>query len=214
MSFIEKLKEDPKCLYLYNWGPFIYGLSKNSDYLAIVSEDWIGPHDYFDSENPILPGLCYTDKDSLIYVYRINIWFKKVLNGDIDCWECACMNKKFILKEHVKLMMQTNPLQLRKDVDASVISKEEYENYEAYKLSDYDLWDSVKKCMFANQIIENHKIVNFKEANQAYISITETPTWEQYQQEFEKPYNILKKSTDEILRRSKIEKILQKQKNE
>ena len=27
-------------------------------------------------------------------------------------------NKKFIIKEHVKLMMKTNPLQLRKNVDA------------------------------------------------------------------------------------------------
>lgn len=45
-------------------------------------------------------------------------WFDKVLLGDIDTWECACMNKKFIIKEHVKLMMKTNSLQLRKNVDA------------------------------------------------------------------------------------------------
>ena len=40
------------------------------------------------------------------------------MNGNMEAWECACLNKKFILKEHVKLMLVTNPLQLRKHYEA------------------------------------------------------------------------------------------------
>ena len=38
------------------------------------------------------------------------------MNGSIEAWECACLNKKFIIKEHVKLLMKTDPLGLRKQI--------------------------------------------------------------------------------------------------
>ena len=39
MDFLEYLKQDPKCLYLYNWGPYIYGLSKKcTKYFAVVDD--------------------------------------------------------------------------------------------------------------------------------------------------------------------------------
>lgn len=108
------------------------------------------------------------------------------------------MNKKFIIKEHVKLMMSTDLLKLRVFVDTH----------------DFDNWETIKNCKFANQIIDNHKIVNFKEANDEYELLKENPTKEQFEHLFKKTYDLLRSRTDEILRRSKIEKILQKQKND
>lgn len=40
MGFLDLLKEDPNCLYIYNWGPYIYGLSKEpTEYLVVVSKN-------------------------------------------------------------------------------------------------------------------------------------------------------------------------------
>ena len=104
MDFLEKLKQDPNCLYIYNWGPYIYGLDKEPrEYLVIT-------------KNKPLMVACMEEGISYQFI-SINDWFEKVLRGDIRCWECACMNKKFIIKEHVKLMMSTNPLNLRKEID-------------------------------------------------------------------------------------------------
>ena len=39
MDFLERLKQDPNCLYIYDWGPYIYGLDKEPGmYLVIVSD--------------------------------------------------------------------------------------------------------------------------------------------------------------------------------
>ena len=40
MDFLEYLKQDPGCLYIYNSGPYIYGLSKDPEnYIVIVKDD-------------------------------------------------------------------------------------------------------------------------------------------------------------------------------
>ena len=55
--------------------------------------------------------------DNCDFIFKTNEeWFNDVLNGSIEAWECACLNKKFIIKEHVKLLMKTDPLQLRKQI--------------------------------------------------------------------------------------------------
>lgn len=39
MDFLEILKQDPGCLYIYNWGPYIYGLSNKPENFIIVVTD-------------------------------------------------------------------------------------------------------------------------------------------------------------------------------
>ena len=72
MDFLEKLKQDPNCLYIYNWGPYIYGLSiKPTQYLVITQN---------------IPDRAIYVENGIAYVhYPIDKWFQKVLNGDIDC---------------------------------------------------------------------------------------------------------------------------------
>lgn len=39
MDFLESLKQDPGCLYIYNSGPYIYGLDNQPDsYIVIVAD--------------------------------------------------------------------------------------------------------------------------------------------------------------------------------
>lgn len=209
MSFLEQLKEDPNCLYIYSWGPYIYGLSKEPDnYIVIVSDDWVNKTDV---EFPDTWGIYIFLKDNIGYsFYRMKYWFDKILLGDIDCWECACMNKKFIVKEHVKLIMNVNPLNLRKNVDCLKYTSDSAVN----QASVYGLWSRIKDCKFANQIIDNHKIINFKEANKDYELLQEANDKAYvYKVLMDNAYKNLRLKTDDILRRSKIKKILQK-KNE
>lgn len=211
MDFLERLKQDPNCLYIYNWGPYIYGLDKEPGmYLVIVSDYWKSYEDIDFPEDPW--GIYFFTHNDIHYeFYRMKYWFDKVLLGDLDCWECACLNKKYIIKEHVKLMMHTNLLELRKSID-NYIYKSDTSIQQA---STYSLWNTIKQCKFANQIIDNHKIVNPKEANKDYYLLEEANDKVYvYKKLIEVPYQNLKLKTDDLLKKSKIAKVLKKSKNE
>lgn len=117
------------------------------------------------------------------------------------------MNKKFIVKEHVKLLMKTDLLGLRKQIVKM--------NNAITKNSDpKDMWKVIAYCKFANQIIENHKIVNFKEANPERKIILESSDPDNIFSEYvfclSKPLELLKNSTDGMLKKELQSKIIQK----
>ena len=105
MTFEELLK-DPKVLYVYETGPQIYGLFEGIDRrkFTIICDDGYSP----DIEST---------REKEYTVYPMKTWFEMVMSGNMLAWICACLNKKFIHKEAVKLLMSTNPLQLRKEYD-------------------------------------------------------------------------------------------------
>lgn len=77
------------------------------------------------------------------------------------------------------------------------------------------LWEIVKYLKFANQIIENHKIVNFKEVAEDYrqivngqVSDLET-IMSTFNERLSKPLQLFKSYTDGVLKASKIKKIIQ-----
>ena len=117
------------------------------------------------------------------------------------------MNKKFIVKEHVKLLMKTDPLGLRKQIV-------KMNNAITEDSDPKDMWKVVAYCKFANQIIENHKIINFKEANPERKTILNTasgePTFLEYKLCLHKPFELLKNSTDGMLKKELQSKIIQK----
>jgi len=104
-------------------------------------------------------------------------------------------------------MMQTNPLQLRNEIEYKKKAL-----FESTSPSIDKYWELIKDCKFAVQIIDNHKIVNFKEANPEFYQIT-TDSIKQEIFEDLSCYKELKKRTDELLKQSKIKKILQKEKD-
>ena len=208
-KFLDWLIESKKVYYIYMRGSRIYNLeTKDSDYDFLVICD---KHIKFPKE-------FYSLKETTPYERRFNFhikidnydfifkttdeWFKEVINGSIEAWECACMNKKFIIKEHVKLLMKTDPLNLRKQI--TKMHNDINENSDPK-----DMWKVVAYCKFANQIIENHKIVNFKEANSERIVILKGD-YNIYKAALYKPFEQLKKSTDGMLKKELQSKIVQK----
>lgn len=206
---LQKLIEDRDILYIYEIGLQIYGLftdSEDRDFLLIVSDDYIPSEELQNNEH--------------FQIYYISDWFKKVLSNEMIAWECACLPKKYVIKEHVKLLLQTNPLQFRKEFDSIytyILASAQAHIIKGNSLSGQKLlWELVKYLKFANQIIENHKIVNFKEATEDYKLIVDGQTGDletimnTFNERLYSPLQLFKKYTDGPLKASKIKKLIQK----
>ena len=208
---LEKLIEDPKVLYIYEIGLQIYGLFEgieDRDFLVIVDND-------YDIEEKEI-----SDNGCNFSFLKAEDWFALVLNNSIIAWICACLPKKYIIKEHVKLLLQTNPLLLRKEFDTNkrkVISELEdlFESGNTLT-AQKKLFELLRDVVFANQIIENHKIVNFKTLGPYYRHMVDGTVVNP--DVIKNTYEVLvcddiirfKNHTDSILRASKIKKIMQK----
>ena len=104
---LNKLIENSKVYFIYDLRGAVFGIDDIGDYIIVVED-----------------GLIIKDEldDSAIVkvsIYSSSEWFKLITNGEILPWICACINKKYILKEYIKLLMTTNPLQLRKCFDTT-----------------------------------------------------------------------------------------------
>lgn len=193
-------------------GSRIYGLEtkdSNYDYLVICNKHITFPKEFYNMREITNYGRRFDFHivvDNCDFIFKTNEeWFGEVMNGSIEAWECACMNKKFIVKEHVKLLMKTDPLGLRKQIV-------KMNNAITEDSDPKDMWKVVAYCKFANQIIENHKIINFKEANPERKIILESPdnVFLEYVFCLSKPLELLKNSTDGILKKELQSKIVQK----
>lgn len=170
-KFLEHLIEDPKVYYVYQRGSSIYGLNtKDSDidYLVIIDSEYNVPEEFklceFDSGYKNDRKNIKFDNCDFMFIYIQN-WFKMVLDNKISAWECACLNKKFIKKEYVKLILKTDIVKLIKDL---LIRRLALGNH----VMDHKfIWYFVKDVLFTQQIIDFHKITDFKEANKYYNDI-------------------------------------------
>ena len=199
---LNKLKEDKLVYFIYQRGSIIYDLNtanSDVDYLVIVDDDYVNKEIVYNPNYPNQLGNIKINKDDFTFI-TISEWFKKIELCDIDCWECACLPKKFVHKEHVKLLMHTDPLKLRLQID-QLLKDPTPKNY----------CSILKKIKFAIQIIENHKIVNFKDGNGECKSIkSSNPDLSTFINLITPSYNILKKLTNGILEKSKYERLVQK----
>ena len=187
-SFLEYLIENPDCLYIYNRDFSIYGLPSKQRYTVIVKDGWICPDDYLE------------ESENGFEIYNLQEWFNFVLNGKLIGWECACLNKKYVIKEHVKLMMTTNPIQLRKDIDAE---------YKAFHLSEHPILEAkqlIRDIKFSIQIILNHKIVNYKEAIGDYYAIDTIDDINDCYEIVDDAYNQLKSLTNGMIKQQILKK--------
>ena len=192
-NIINTLKESSDCLYIYNRNFSIYGLPDKERYTIIVSDDWELPEDW--------NGLDLEKYQ----IYQISHWFRYILDGTLVGWECACLNKKYIIKEEVKLLMKTNPLQLRRAIDLQLA---DYKNKGLFNIN--EAWEIIKNIKFSIQIIENHKIVNFKEAQNDYYNLLGFESIDEVENYINQSYIQLKKLTDGMIK----QEILKKLKNE
>ena len=202
---LSKLIENPEVYYIYDLRGAVFGIDNVGEYLIVVKDGLVIKDELDDSE--IIK----------VSIYSSSEWFKLVINGEILPWICACIDKKYILKEYVKLLMTTNPLQLRKCFEATRVQI--LSNLgETESSKRFNLWKIILFARFCNQIIENHKIVNFKNSANDYQELRKYTDDNELLNAFNAlitpEINLLYKSTDGLLKREKIAKIQQKIKNE
>ena len=202
---LNKLIEHPEVYYIYDLRRAAFGVDDLGEYI-IVTQDGLVIKDELDDSEIVK-----------VSIYSSSEWFKLVVNDEILPWICACIDKKYILKEHVKLLMTTNPLQLRKCFEATRVQiLSNLGEIESSKR--FNLWKIILFARFCNQIIENHKIVNFKNSANDYQELRKYTDDNELLNAFNAlitpEINLLYKSTDGLLKREKIAKIQQKIKNE
>ena len=202
---LNKLIEHPEVYYIYDLRGAAFGVDDLGEYIIVTKDGLVIKDELDDSE--IVNASIYSSSE----------WFKLVVNGEILPWICACIDKKYILKEYVKLLMTTNPLQLRKCFEATRVQiLSNLGEIESSKR--FNLWKIILFARFCNQIIENHKIINFKNSANDYQELRKYTDDNELLNAFNAlitpEINLLYKSTDGLLKREKIAKIQQKIKNE
>ena len=197
---LNKLIEHPEVYYIYDLRGAVFGVDNLGEYIVVVKDGLIIEDELDDSE--IVK----------VSIYSSSEWFKLVINGEILPWICACIDKKYILKEYIKLLMTTNPLQLRKCFDTT--KNQILSNIEEIELKQFNLWKIILFARFCNQIIENHKIVNFRNSVNDYRELRKYNNFDDLLNAFNAlitpELNLLYKSTDELLKQEKIAKLQQK----
>ena len=194
---LNKLIENPEVYFIYDLRGSVFGVDDFGEYIIVIKDGLVIVDEFDDSE--IIKVAIYTSSE----------WFKLVVNGEILPWICACIDKKYILKEHVKLLMTTNPLQLRKCFDttkAQILSNLE----ETESSTQFNLWKIILFARFCNQIIENHKIVNFRNSASDYYVLKKCSDSSELFNIFHRllapELNLLYKSTDRLLNKEKMMK--------
>lgn len=222
-DYLVHLIENPKVYYIYQNDLSIYGIeSEFQKYLVIVDENYQLPTDFenYKSRRDWVKDFPYTVKFGGIEfeIFEMQNWFRKVLNCEIIAWQCSCLNKKFIIKEHVKLMLTTDLLKLRKNFDDMVDPTVLYANSELSKGSFFagrvGLFNILKELIFSNQIIENHKIVNYKVMNEVWNKLNSCEDNQDsilgiFTELLIPEIKVFAKFTDGILRADKIKKFEQ-----
>ena len=197
---LNKLIEHPEVYYIYDLRGAIFGVDNLGEYIVVVKDGLVIEDELDDSE--IVK----------VSIYSSSEWFKLVINGEILPWICACIDKKYILKEYIKLLMTINPLQLRKCFDTT--KNQILSNIEEVELKQFNLWKIILFARFCNQIIENHKIVNFRNSANDYQELRKYNNFDDLLNVFNTlitpELNLLYKSTDELLKQEKIAKLQQK----
>lgn len=217
-KYLEHLKEDPLVYYIYQKDLSIYDIPvDHSNYIIIANKDYRVPEEFEDSIidaykwKPFKFGVIH--EGSRFTFYEMQEWFKYVLNCDVLAWECSCLNKKFIIKEHVKLTIEVDLLKLRKNFDAMLDpyllhanSKMVANDFISAKVK---LFELLKSIIFTNQIIESHKIVNYKAVKEGYCKLinceeTQDSVLGTFLELFTPELEILRNKTDEILTKDKL----------
>lgn len=150
-EILEKFKEDPFVYYIYQADWSIYGLNSDTKEYIVIIDDRCKLSDY-------------ETNDGIFEIYYMHEWFKMVSDNNILCWIFSCIDKKYKVKEYVKLTIPLDVLKLRKNMLESL----KYSNYSSYQNLD-DCLDSMYMDIITldltNQIIKNHKIINLQNSS-------------------------------------------------
>jgi hypothetical protein len=202
-TYIEILKKDPLVYYIYQMDLSIYGIqSEQQKYLVVVDSKYQIPKELRENAEFVF--------------FNTEEWFVKVLNCEILAWQCSCLNRKFIIKEHVKLVLSTDALKLRQNFKAMM---DPYFLVAMSKISNGDfvegklkLLDILKEAEFSNQILDFHKIINYGIIKSYYDQLMETENDEEkiiakFMELQAGTVSLLIRRTDSLIQNNKLKKI-------
>ena len=220
-KLFQELLNNKDIYYLYNSSYDIYGIDvEPKSIIAVCKKDFKLPNDILNDDNFMILDngiICYDHLN--LQLFEIGEWFDKVLESDIICWECACLNKKYVYKDYVKLMLSADPVLIRNYYNT--YTYQFFTILDNYSWEDDDLtirqlfFEYIKIIVFSNQILENHKIINFKEMIPIYQKLfnPEITTYDDFSDVYAsiivEHAKRLHKYTDEQFQNSKIAKIKQ-----
>lgn len=151
-DFIKYIQEDEDILYGYFLPPELFGIDFGvTKYVLITKWAYKIPDKY---------------KDIPIVHFPIQLYFKYITNNDLTAWILSCLDKKYIIKEHVKLLVNFDVLKIRKNID------DDYKFFNDLMYRDFDVSNIneikaifmklYKYLVYANQVIDNHKVINYR----------------------------------------------------
>lgn len=143
----QTLINNENVLFAYSISPELTGGSYEPFNIIIIKDEYDAPKEYHDEK-----------------LFTMSEWFKLVEDCELFPWMCACIKPKYLIKEHVKILMHSDPYKLRCNIDAYV-----HELRDAWDDASEVERDRLKSLiysmtLYASQIIEYHKIINFKAA--------------------------------------------------
>ena len=141
----ESWLKDKKVHYVYRCDDGIYGVPSFEKYLLLVE-----------------PGYTPEGVENNICI-DIQTWFKMIENCELLPWKCACLNKKFVIKEPVKLLMTTDVVKLYDNIIKRMPNED---------ASADEYWHYYNDLILTNQICEFHKIKKFGLGAKLYGQLT------------------------------------------
>ena len=217
-KYLEHLIKDPLVYYVYQSDLSIYDLpSEGPSYIVITDEKYNIPEEFKGSILlSIKPSLSYDG--AYFEFYKMQDWFQKVIKCDVLAWECSCLDKKFIVKEHVKLTITPDTLKLaqsfRAMLDPTVILASSEIQNGAFNKGRTHLFNVLKEARFSNQIIDNHKIVNYNEVKEDYFALFNAEDNDEsimgvFLEQSKKSIGLFLNRTEKAFKDAKIKKIIQ-----
>ena len=202
-DFVKYIQEDEDILYGYFLPPDLFGLTSGVDkYVLITKYAYKLPDKY---------------KDIPIIHFPIQLYFKYITNNDLTAWILSCLDKKYIIKEHVRLLVNFDILKIRKNIDDTykLLSDLLYRDFDVCSITEIKAVYSkiYKYLVYANQVIDNHKIINYHVVGPGLEKINQIKTGyinDCYSEVIKPEMNMLIAKT-ELLRKKEI---LKKLKNE
>ena len=166
MSKLNELKSNPLLYYIYQMDYSIFNIEEQDPkYIVII-------------DNDCLKSSIASDEDNF-EIYTTKEWFDKLVNSEIITWICSCLDKKFIIKEYVKLLGIRDDLKIRnnfdRDIDLSCVKIIDSDNKQEV------IFDLLVKLLFSHQIMDFNKIINFTEPKEYWYKICKADNpWDEF----------------------------------
>ena len=184
-DFINPLEQ----LNIYQYGSRVYeSISDSSDYDFIM----VGNHSESKRE--------FTNSEISCTIYNVEEFKKLIAEHEISVLECLFLSESNILKQKVSFDFSLELPKLRKSIakkashsfvkaKKKLTIKEDYNQYVGLK----SLFHSFRIIIFAIQIAEYGKIVDYTAANDYFVSIFSDPTldWEYLKDKYKPMHNKL-----------------------